>query len=254
MGSTFDPGAAVSGGQGQGNAFSGIYTNLGPETSGTVNLAEYGPEAIQPGAPHLTDPAKYEKYVFSQVAGDPEAIKHLQQQLKDAGYQVSVTGLLDAQTNLAYEALLQDVSIANEAGQVITPDEYLQQKSSTATSGGGGTTTQTSTSFTSATDARAAAIQAFESALGKRPSQKQLDAFYSALHAYEAANPTVTSQTQHGDSFNTTTSDGTGSVDSFAQQYVDQNFGGQVGTHDSMHYFNIIADTLAGPPGAHAVV
>ena len=205
------------------------------------------------GPTKLTDPAAYEKLVFAQIANDPNKIKALQQQLKDAGYNVSVTGLLDAQTDAAYTNLLQDVSVANQSGTVITPEQYLAKK--TGSGGvGGGTTTQTSTDFTSATDARAAAIQAFTAALGKRPDQKQLDAFYSALHAYEAANPSVTTQDQSGSNYSTTTSGGAGGVDAFAQQYVDQNFGAGVGTHDAVHYFNIIANTLTGPPGASEVV
>jgi hypothetical protein len=262
MASSFDPGAAIT--QGQGQAFSGIYTtglpgqDSGPKGPHVGDLGLAGNTGLNApaGAVRLTDPAAYEKALFTQIADDPEQIKQLQQQLKDAGYSVSVTGLLDAQTDQAYTALLTDIAVATQSGQVITPEQYLAQKiAANGGPGGGANTTESSTSFTAPTDARAAAIQAFTSALGRRPTQHQLDAFYQALHAYEAANPTVTSQSKAGSDYSTTTSGGPGSVGSFADQYVAQNFGAEAGNTSALHFFGLAANSLAGPPGGtHEVV
>lgn len=244
-GGGFDPSAALSGSaSGQGNAFSGIYTY-------PVDSPQHYGEP-----PQQTDPATYEKQIFSQIANDPAQIRELQQSLADAGYTVKVTGMLDAQTDAAYTALLQDVGVANQSGQIITPEQYLAQRTEGQLSGGGGTTnTESSTSFTAPVDAKQAAIQAFTQELGKRPTQHQLAAFEAALHAYEAANPSTTSQTQDGNAFNTTSSGGAGDLGSFAQQYVQQNFPTQAGAHDALHYFDLIANSLSGPPGAaHEVV
>lgn len=160
-------------------------------------------------------------------------LKKLQQKLYGAGYtkvgKADISGLMNTATRDAYTDLLQDVAEgqANPGGPSdLTPDEYLDQLISSGAGAKARTTTSSSsrTSITSTTDARATATDAFKKALGRAPSEKQMQAFTSALQAYESAHPSTSStvsDSSTGATVSTTETDNQGiDATAAAQNYV----------------------------------
>lgn len=193
-------------------------------------------------------------YLQQQLEGmsKPE-LKDFQLKLIKAGYlpKGSDTGMLDGNTVQAYQQLIGDVHLSNESGDTLSPEQYLDQKAGAANKPGGsnGPHTSTSVDLSSPENARSIAFQTFASSLGRKPKQAEMNAFYAALTQYEQSHPQTTTTTDNaaGTASTSTTSGGASPTD-FAQQYVDQNYGAQEGAHDSLHFYDVLANALTGPP------
>jgi hypothetical protein len=160
--------------------------------------------------------------LLQQGVNNPQATLQLQEQLIKAGYlnpddTSFVPGHVSAgdATTYAYANLLQDAVTTktsyshilhsriddprNTTGQRFW--QLFQKQQATAATGGVTTKTYTSTAtdFTSAPDAAAIAQSQYEDLLGRRPSPEEAQAFYGALHAYEAAHPSRTTATTQYD-------------------------------------------------------
>lgn len=72
-------------------------------------------------------------------------------------------------------------------------------------------TTSTDTKFSDPTTAHALIVKAMQDKLGRDPTEGELGAFRGALHAYEAANPTVSKQSQDESRMTQASTDTTGS-------------------------------------------
>lgn len=236
-----------------GNPFAGaagfnVYTGVAPGTT-SFPLPPGTHRVNEPAEATTEDAALTLRNEF--VGKSKQEISDLQDRLKKAGYPgVAVTGVVDQDTVTAYTKMLQDVRLSNEAGSRLTPDQYLAEKIAGGHKAAATTHTTSSVNLSSPEAARATALSQFEQSLGRRPSQGELDAFYQALRAYESSHPTFTTDTTSGDGLTdrTSTTGGAGDPAAFAQQYVDQNFGGQEGQHDALHYFDLINQVLTGPP------
>lgn len=203
---------------------------------------------------------QYEMVTVDQYADNhmqslnEQQLRQLQEQLFKTGYipQSAVTGRANVYTSSGYQKFLTDVADETVRSGPITPEDYMQQALAAANKNSTNPNaphSSTSTTIASPEDARSLALQTFQQLLGKRPSQKQMDAFYAALTTYEQANPSVTNTTSsaNGNHTNSVTSGGADPA-AFAQQYVDQNYGRQEGTHDALHYYDLVNQALTGPP------
>lgn len=217
------------------NPYAGIDVYTGgtakyPNQSGNFNVNVTGPPISGPKRIQMDKYAEQHLYTLSQ-----EELQALQQQLEDAGYLPSgnVTGLFNSDTIQAYGSLLQDVDLANDNGQMLTPEQYLAQSVQRAKEDGtglAGTRTSSSVSLSSGQDAYQAAESAFQQLLGRDPKKKDVAALHGALNAYERAHATSTTTTTDakGNS-SSTTSGGTSSgyADTSAEDYATKHYGGE---------------------------
>lgn len=160
----------------------------------------------------------------------PDQIKGLQAKLYNANMMSGkyAPGVLDDATLSGYMSLLVDTARANNSGEVVTPDEMLDRATSTS----GGSQTQTQINITDSGTAQAILKSALANALGRLPSPGEIQDFTQALQGYERDNPTK-SKSKVADpstgAVDTTVSQGESPTD-FADQYVHQNFGDQIGS------------------------
>ncbi len=144
----------------------------------------------------------------------------LQAKLKKAGYLGDFRpGAADDKTiNALSEVLLETAREGIATGESTSWQEYLDQRITDAESElakAAATTTETSTSITSKESGRGVIWEAFRDAVGRDPSETEIDKFMAKLNAQERANPSVTTQTT--DSGGNSTSTTTGGFDAAAQ-------------------------------------
>lgn len=149
-----------------------------------------------------------------------------------------INGIPDPTTETAYLKLLSTTFNMQKNGQMLTPDELLQQATKP---GGTKTDVTTQVDLTDPMTARGVADAMFQNILGRAPTDEDIKGFTNALQGYETANPgvTETTQTVGGDGNVTrenvkTKTGGMGSSLSLrggdvaaAEEYIDQTHGAE---------------------------
>lgn len=184
--------------------------------------------------------------LFGMSKGANGQVAQLQQKLYAAGYltRINTPGMPDDDTARAYGSLLQQVSASNQAGDPITVDDYLTQSAQAAAAAGvvgrGATTTNGLRLHTTAPlDIMQTAQQVAQQELGRKLSNKQLQAFVAVYHGIEANKNAQTASTdpaiQAGT--NVTTEDAP-TLSAAADNYVQQNFATEYGANNVANTFD----------------
>lgn len=143
----------------------------------------------------------------------------LQKDLKAAGYLGKFkAGVPDDATVDAFATLLMETARASKSDEMLTWQDMLDRRIDAVESGASSESeshTYTSTSTTSKESGRGVIWEAFRDAVGRNPTESEVDKFMNRLNAKERANPTVT--TQVNDAQGNQTSTTTGGFDSAAQ-------------------------------------
>jgi len=163
---------------------------------------------------------------------DDEKVRKLAEKLGRAGFEVDASSTRDAVWEALYDLLMEAAMRTQALGEDKAPtvDQILQSYlrnpvGSAATKEKPESYTQTSTQLTDPSSARALLDKVLAEELGRDPTAAERNAFLSALHAAERANPVRTTQRLDRSTGMYLTSETSGGIDpeEFARQWVDDD-------------------------------
>lgn len=133
----------------------------------------------------------------------------LSQKLKNAGYDVPVTGKYSSKLLAAYSnaAMARDIQKQNLPGYDFTVNQYLEQEAAARAAGGGGDFgVRKEVRIADELTAKTLINAVLKDALGRGATKEELKKYTSALQKAQKAAPTVTTTTKSGDvtSYSTT--------------------------------------------------
>lgn len=133
----------------------------------------------------------------------------LAQKLKNAGYDVPVTGKYSSKLLAAYSnaAMARDIQKQNLPGYDFTVNQYLDQEAAARAAGGGGDFgVRKEVRIADELTAKTLINAVLKDALGRGATKEELKKYTSALQKAQKAAPTVTTTTKSGDvtSYSTT--------------------------------------------------
>lgn len=180
---------------------------------------------------------------------DPTALEDLQKKLQGAGYLSKYTpGIVGDTTMQGYLQLMIDTAKHNKMGEQVSPDDLLGQ----AATSGQKNNTQTQINLTDPLTAKALIHSALTSALGRIPNPGEILDFTEALTNAEKANPSTSTTAQNPDGSTSTTSTGGVNDSAFAADYVQQNYGKDIGTFNAATSLYDAALSVLGAGGRGA--
>lgn len=144
----------------------------------------------------------------------------LAQKLKNAGYNVPVTGkysskLLEAYSNASMATALQNQNIP---GKNFTVNQYLDQEAAVRAAGGGDFGVRKEVRIADELTARTLINAVLKDALGRGATKEELKKYTSALQKAQKAAPTVTTTVKSGDNVSYTTTGGLDETQFLIQQ------------------------------------
>lgn len=182
-----------------------VYLGDSPPVSGVQSPgtgtagAELGMGESSPEQPAFGQTQQFMQQVSQLWTVNPAGYQALQAELAQAGYYGStgkyVPGRFDSATQSALKGMLQDYETGVISAKIpMTVDEFLSQNATAtvaAQQSAASAPVATHVSLTDPDTIRQSAIAAFEQAVGKRPTDKQLDAFVEKFQAQQAGAQTT---------------------------------------------------------------
>jgi hypothetical protein len=164
---------------------------------------------------------------------NPDELTALQKKLQTAGLLSRYTpGVVTSDTTQAYLNLMVEAARHNTMGEELSPEQLLDQL---AAKGGDGGQSQVhkQINLTDPLVAKALINHTLEGFLGRAPDPGEVLDFTHALANAQSSNPSTTTTQTGADGSTTSTTEGGLDESAFATDYVQKNYGSQIGTFNA---------------------